>query len=90
MSCPDRTGIVFRVSGLLFELGLQHPGFAAIRRRRDGTLLPARALTAIPRGSSALREQFAALANGYDMQWQIHDAHRKARLLIMVSKQATA
>lgn len=87
LSCPDRTGIVFRVSGLLFELGCnirdsqqfgdEETGASSLRVHFD-----------LPRSlESALREQFAALANGYDMQWQIHDAHRKARLLIMVSKQ---
>jgi len=88
LSCPDRTGIVYRVSGLLFELGCNildsqqfgddETGRFFLRVHFD---LPASV------AESALREQFAALAGGYGMDWQIHDAHRKARLLIMVSKQ---
>lgn len=88
LSCPDRTGIVYRVSGLLFELGCnildsqqfgdEETGRFFLRVHFD---LPA----AVPEGS--LREQFAALAGDYAMEWQIHDARRKARLLIMVSKQ---
>ncbi|MCD0504751.1 formyltetrahydrofolate deformylase [Bordetella petrii] len=88
LSCPDRTGIVYRVSGLLFELGCNildsqqfgddETGRFFLRVHFD---LPA----TVAEGS--LREQFAALAGGYEMDWQIHDARRKARLLIMVSKQ---
>ena len=88
LSCPDRTGIVYRVSGLLFELGCNildsqqfgddETGRFFLRVHFD---LPG------PVAENALREQFTALAGGYGMDWQIHDAHRKARLLIMVSKQ---
>ncbi len=46
LSCPDRTGIVYRVSGLLFGQGMQHRRRPAVRRRRDRPLLPARAFRA--------------------------------------------
>lgn len=88
LSCPDRTGIVYRVSGLLFELGCNildsqqfgddETGRFFLRVHFD---LPA-AITA-----ESLRERFAAIAEGYSMDWGIHDARRKPRLLIMVSKQ---
>ncbi|MDQ8033400.1 formyltetrahydrofolate deformylase [Bordetella genomosp. 1] len=88
LSCPDRTGIVYRVSGLLFELGCNildsqqfgddETGRFFLRVHFD---LPA----AI--GADALRERFAALSGDYAMDWQIHDARQKSRLLIMVSKQ---
>jgi formyltetrahydrofolate deformylase len=88
LSCPDRTGIVYRVSGLLFELGCnildsqqfgdEETGRFFLRVHFD---LPT---TAAPED---LHEKFGRLAASHDMQWQIHDARRKARLLIMVSKQ---
>lgn len=88
LSCPDRTGIVYRVSGLLFELGCNildsqqfgddETGRFFLRVHFD---LPAAV------APQDLRERFAALADGYAMDWQIHDARRKARLLIMVSRQ---
>ena len=88
LSCPDRTGIVYRVSGLLFELGCnildsQQFGDDETNRffLRVHFNLPATVTEA------SLREQFGALAGAYGMDWQIHDARRKARLLIMVSKQ---
>ncbi|OZI59351.1 formyltetrahydrofolate deformylase [Bordetella genomosp. 4] len=88
LSCPDRTGIVYRVSGLLFELGCNildsqqfgddESGRFFLRVHFD---LPA-AVTA-----DSLRERFAPMADTFAMDWQIHDARRKPRLLIMVSKQ---
>ncbi|ARP96316.1 formyltetrahydrofolate deformylase [Bordetella genomosp. 13] len=88
LSCPDRTGIVYRVSGLLFDLGCNildsqqfgddETGRFFLRVHFD--LPPAAA-------EETLRERFAALADGYAMEWQIHDARQKPRLLIMVSKQ---
>ncbi|SAI65770.1 formyltetrahydrofolate deformylase [Bordetella ansorpii] len=88
LSCPDRTGIVYRVSGLLFELGCnildsqqygdEETGRFFLRVHFD---LP-QAIT-----QESLRERFAAMAEGHSMDWQIHDARYKPRLLIMVSKQ---
>jgi formyltetrahydrofolate deformylase len=88
LSCPDRTGIVYRVSGLLFELGCNildsqqfgddETGRFFLRVHFD---LPA---TAAP---DALRRQFGELAAQHSMDWKIHDARYKPRLLIMVSKQ---
>jgi formyltetrahydrofolate deformylase len=88
LSCPDRTGIVFRVSGLLFELGCNildsqqfgddETGRFFLRVHFD---LPA----AI--GNDELHAKFGAMAAGHDMDWHIHDARVKPRLLIMASKQ---
>ena len=88
LSCPDRTGIVYRVTGLLYELGCnildaQQFGDDETRRffLRVHFDLPTLAETDI------LREGFAALAETFGMDWQLHDARRRARLLVLVSKQ---
>ena len=88
LACPDRTGIVYRVSGLLFELGCNildsqqfgddETGRFFLRVHFD---LPA----AI--AQQDLRGKVGALAADYGMEWHIHDARIKPRLLIMVSKQ---
>jgi formyltetrahydrofolate deformylase len=88
LACPDRTGIVYRVSGLLFELGCnildsqqfgdEETGRFFLRVHFD---LPASA------AQQDLRDKLAALAADYGMEWHIHDARIKPRLLIMVSKQ---
>jgi formyltetrahydrofolate deformylase len=88
LACPDRTGIVYRVSGLLFELGCNildsqqfgddETGRFFLRVHFD---LPAAA------AQQDLRDRLGALAADYGMEWHIHDARVKPRLLIMVSKQ---
>jgi len=88
LSCPDTTGIVYRVTGLLFDAGCNildaqqfgddESGRFFLRVHFD---LP-EAITA-----DALRARFAPLADAFAMEWQIHDARRKARLMVLVSKQ---
>lgn len=88
LSCPDRTGIVYRVTGLLYELGCniqdaQQFGDEETRRffLRVHFDLPAATET------DTMREKFAVLAESFGMVWQIHDARRRARLLVLVSRQ---
>ena len=88
LSCPDTTGIVYRVTGLLFDAGCNildaqqfgddESGRFFLRVHFD---LP-EAITA-----DALRTRFASLADAFAMEWQVHDARRKARLMVLVSKQ---
>lgn len=88
LSCPDRTGIVFRVTGLLYEMGCnildaQQFGDDETRRffLRVHFDVPTLAET------ETLHEGFAALADNFGMDWQLHDARQRARLLVLVSKQ---
>jgi formyltetrahydrofolate deformylase len=88
LSCPDRTGIVYRVSGLLFELGCNildaqqfgddDSGRFFLRVHFD---LPTSADVAV------LRERFAAIGTTYAMDWYLHDVRTRARLMLMVSRQ---
>ncbi|MEO8366264.1 MAG: formyltetrahydrofolate deformylase [Pseudoxanthomonas sp.] len=88
LSCPDRTGIVYRVTGLLYELGCnildaQQFGDEESRRffLRVHFDLPNLAKAGI------LQESFAPLAEDFAMDWKIHDPRRHARLLVLVSRQ---
>lgn len=88
LSCPDRTGIVFRVSGLLFELGcniLDAQQFGDEETGRFFLRVHFDAPNAL--ANDALTTHFSALAQTYAMDWQLHDARRRARLLLLVSKQ---
>ena len=86
LSCPDTTGIVFNVSGFLFERGCNildsqqfgddDTGLFFLRIHFD---LPATT------SEADVRAQFAPLAEKFSMQWQIRDARKKARVLLMVS-----
>ena len=88
LSCPDRTGIVYRVTGLLYELGcniLDAQQFGDEESRRFFLRVHFDLPTASDGG--ALQDRFAALASEFDMDWQLHDARQRARLLVLVSKQ---
>jgi len=88
LSCLDRRGIVHRVSGFLVEHGCNIIDSAQFGdeqsqlffmrvhfSREDGSV-----------SDAALRADFAALAADMQMDWQLHDAHRKPRVMLMVSK----
>lgn len=88
LSCPDRTGIVHSVSGWLLEqngniLEAQQFGDAATNRffLRIQFSLPEK------QDVNALQTSFAPIAETFSMDANIYDAQRKARLLILVSRQ---
>ncbi|OVZ57292.1 formyltetrahydrofolate deformylase [Pigmentiphaga sp. NML080357] len=87
LACPDTTGIVYHVSGFLFERGcniLDSQQFGD----EDTKLFFLRVHFTLPGGvdAEAVRQDFASLAERFSMQWQIRDPHRRARVLLMVSK----
>ena len=88
LSCKDQRGIVQRVSGFLAEHGcniIDSAQFGDIQSKRffmrvhfvqeEGSL-----------DQAGLGEQFKPLAADMDMEWQLHDAAHKPRVIIMVSK----
>ncbi|WP_058196283.1 formyltetrahydrofolate deformylase [Xanthomonas translucens] len=88
LSCPDRTGIVYRVSGLLFEHGCNILDAQQFGDEESGRFF-LRVHFDVPADGSvaAVQAQLAPLAADYAMDWQLHDARRRARLLVLVSKQ---
>ncbi len=87
LSCLDQRGIVQRVSGYLADHGCNildsaqfgDPSsqrfFMRVHFSGDGSI-----------DGDGLRHGFAELADALQMTWQLFDAHRKPRLLLMVSK----
>jgi formyltetrahydrofolate deformylase len=88
LSCPDRTGIVYRVSGLLFELGCNILDAQQFGDEETGRFF-LRVHFDVPAETVAeqLRGRFAAIGDEYAMVWHLHDAQRRARVLVLVSKQ---
>src|SRR5690606_7930445 len=88
LSCPDRIGIVHSVTGWLMSL---HGNI--IDAQQFGDLETERFFLRVhfalpkPADVAELDASFAATANKFDMQAHIYDAQRKARLLILVSRQ---
>ncbi|MDS1140687.1 formyltetrahydrofolate deformylase [Pusillimonas sp. SM2304] len=88
LSCPDRIGIVHSVTGWLMGL---HGNI--IDAQQFGDLETERFFLRVhfvlPKAADVaeLDASFASTANKFDMQAHIYDAQRKARLLILVSRQ---
>jgi formyltetrahydrofolate deformylase len=88
LSCLDQRGIVHRVSGFLAEHGcniIDSAQFGDAESKlffmRVHFALEDAAIT-----GGDLRAGFAALCAPMQMNWQLHDAHAKPRVMLMVSK----
>ena len=89
LSCPDRVGIVAAVSSFLashngwITEANHHADQEAERFFMRQEILADSLTMDLP----SLRENFAPLAEQYEMDWRIHDSARKKRVVIMVSRQ---
>lgn len=88
LSCLDQRGIVHSVSGFLADQGCNIIDSAQFGDKHSGLFFmrvdffsenPAM-------DAAALEERFSVLAQSYGMHWQLHDAKRKTRMLLAVSK----
>lgn len=88
LSCPDRTGIVHAVSGWLVK---QEGNIVEAQQFGDAEThhFFLRIHFTVPNGSNVetLNQRFESVASQFDMDAHIYDATRKARLLILVSRQ---
>ena len=88
LSCLDQRGIVHRVSGFLAEHGCNIIDSAQFGDA-ESKLFFMRVHFALEErdiGDQLLRTNFAALCARMGMQGQLHDAHAKPRVMLMVSK----
>lgn len=87
LSCLDQRGIVQRVSGLLADNGCNIIDSAQFGDQQS-QLFFMRVHFAVEEDATeqTLHEGFAGLAQTIRMNWQLHDAHRKPRVMLMVSK----
>jgi len=88
ISCPDRIGIVAAVAGFLSDYDCfisesSHFGDRTTERFFMRTVFLAGAKTP---PVDELAHVFSGVAGRFHMVWGIHDAERKARLLVMVSR----
>jgi formyltetrahydrofolate deformylase len=87
VSCPDRPGIVAAVSRFLFESG------ANITRSdqystdpEGGTFFLRMEFTLADADRTGLADRFRAVAEPFDMTWQLWDANTPKRVAILVSR----
>jgi len=88
LSCVDQRGIVHRVSGFLSEYGCNIIDSAQFGDAQSQTFFMRVHFSSEDAAvtDEALRAAFAALAATMQMNWQLHDAHKKPRMMLMVSK----
>jgi formyltetrahydrofolate deformylase len=88
LSCLDQRGIVHRVSGFLADHGCNIIDSAQFGDRESKLFFMRVHFSSEDTGVSdaALRSDFAALCQLMNMQGQLHDAHYKPRVMLMVSK----
>jgi formyltetrahydrofolate deformylase len=87
LSCPDRPGIVHAVSGFLYERGSNILDSAQFGDPYRGEFfMRVHFQHAGTEDLAGLRAAFGALAQPFEMQWELHDAALKPRVMIMVSK----
>src|SRR5205823_13207294 len=88
-SCPDRVGIVARVStffadnqGWIIETS-HHADFSSGRYFMRMDILA----ESLPFGIGELKNRFAPIAHELSMDWRLTDSAEKKRVVILVSKQ---
>ncbi len=86
LSCPDRVGIIHAVSGFLAARDVnieESQQFVS-----PGGRFFMRVQATLPAGCTvpALRDEVSSLATRLEMAYEVHDAGRKPRLLLLVSR----
>ncbi|OPF84687.1 formyltetrahydrofolate deformylase [Streptomyces antioxidans] len=87
LSCPDKQGIVHAVSSYLFMTGCNIEDSQQFGDRDTGLFFMRVAFRSVsPVKVADLRASFAAVGESFQMDWEIHRADEKMRILLMVSK----
>ncbi|KUJ69867.1 formyltetrahydrofolate deformylase [Streptomyces albus subsp. albus] len=87
LSCPDKQGVVHAVSSFLFMTGCNIEDSQQYGDRESGLFFMRVHFRAeSPVRLDSLRASFAAVGESFDMEWQIHRADEKMRVVLMVSK----
>jgi formyltetrahydrofolate deformylase len=87
LSCPDKQGIVHAVSSYLFITGCNIEDSQQFGDRDTGLFFMRVHFSAeAPVTVDKLRASFAAVGDSFQMDWQIHLAEERMRIVLMVSK----
>ncbi len=87
ISCPDQTGIVYRVSEFLFQHQCNILDSAQFGDTETQLFfLRIHFETAKADDFTRIQDGFAALADGMAMHWEMHSARHKTKTLVLVSQ----
>lgn len=90
ISCPDRPGIVAAVSQFLYEQGaniLQSDQYTTDPESGMFFMRIAFDLAGLEQNLPVLQEDFARIADRFEMRWSVYRAVRRKRLAIFVSRE---
>ncbi|AMY67515.1 formyltetrahydrofolate deformylase [Frigidibacter mobilis] len=86
VTCPSRRGIVAAISGFLADQGCNITDSAQFDDLETGQFFTRTTFTSETGATlAALTEAFAAVAEPFGMDWAIHDAAHRVKVLLMVS-----
>ncbi|MFI5756174.1 formyltetrahydrofolate deformylase [Streptomyces sp. NPDC051569] len=87
LSCPDKQGIVHAVSSYLFMTGCNIEDSQQFGDHDTGLFFMRVHFSAdAPVSVEKLRASFAAIGDAFRMEWEIHRAEERMRVVLMVSK----
>ncbi|MEU1277314.1 formyltetrahydrofolate deformylase [Streptomyces sp. NPDC005805] len=87
LSCPDKKGIVHAVSSYLFITGCNIEDSQQFGDQDTGLFFMRVHFSAeTPVTVEKLRASFAAVGDSFGMEWEIHSAGERMRVVLMVSK----
>ena len=87
LSCPDRPGIVHAVSGFLLERGGNIEEAAQYNDHDTGLFFMRVRFACGQLTQDDLRTQLKLFAEGFQMQWKLHDTQQPMKTVIFVSKE---
>ena len=87
LSCPDRPGIVHAVSGFLLERGGNIEEAAQYNDHGTGLFFMRVRFACGQLTQEDLRTQLKMFAEGFQMQWKLHDTQQPMKTVIFVSKE---
>jgi len=87
ISCPDRVGIVAKVSAFLAEHDCMIAEANHHADTHSGMFFMRNEITDIKVSDEEFRSGFSKIAEEFEMQWKLNSTCEKKRVLLMVSKQ---
>ena len=88
VSCPDRVGIVSRVSGFIAAQGGSIIEANQHSDLDNGRFFMRYDIQSEALGAAAFRAEFETIAREFAMDWRLSDASRRQRVVLMVSRES--
>lgn len=89
LSCPDRAGVVAAVSGFVAEHGgfIVEASYHTEQTTRRFFMRQQIRADSLPFDKAELARKFKAVAEAFQMEWQLTDSDTKKKVVLLVSKQ---